>query len=322
MIKQCFLTPTGFFQYMMSQNGLSIQNIINGPLGILFLLAVTKLLPPKAGYWLADRLGGMIARRNNLSIVQAVRVNQWVAAGCKPSAKELDQLTRAVFVNHGRCLYDFYRFVNDPSEINRLVTLDDKFRECIINSRSHNHPQILVTPHFSNYELAARAAALNGLTMQILSFPNPGRSYRWQNKFRNFKGIEVTPISISSLHKALKRLEGGGTILTGIDRPNGGEGFHPIFFGKPASLPTGIIRLAIKTGVPVSLILCSSTDDGRYNLSVSDPICMKQNEEAEVEEKQYAENILASVEDLINSDRSQWSMFYPIWPDVMKDLPI
>ena len=147
-----------------------------------------------------------------------------------------------------------------------MVELDDKFLECIKNSRSPNHPQILVTPHFSNYELACRAAALNGLTMQILSYPNPGRSYRWQNKFRNFKGIEVTPISISNLRKAVKRLESGGTILTGIDRPNGGNNLQPMFFGKPSSLSTGFIRLGMTTGVPISVILCKTT-------TVEDTVC-------------------------------------------------
>ena len=177
-------------------------------------------------------------------------------------------------------------------------------------------------PHFSNYELACRAAALNGLTMQVLSYPNPGRSYRWQNKFRNFKGIEVTPISISNLRKAVKRLENGGTILTGIDRPNGGNDFRPMFFGKPSSLSSGFIRLAMRTGVPISVIICNTTADGKCRLSISDPIPMIRTNDMAADEIMNTEVVLSYIEDLIKRDRSNWSMFYPVWPEVMKDLPV
>ncbi len=307
---------------MRNQNGVSLQNIINGPMGILVLLTVTNILPPRAGYWLAAALGNKISNSRNSSIVRAVRANQWVVSGQQPSSQEMDILTREVFINHGRCLYDFYKFVNKPDQVNQMVTLDGKFLECIANSRSYRVPQILVMPHFSNYDLAARAAALNGLTMQVLSYPNPGRSYRWQNKFRNFEGIEVTPISISSLQRGLKRLENGGTILTGIDRPNSGNGSRPTFFGKPASLPTGFFRIAIKSGVPVSVILCSTTFDGKYNLSVSDPIFMEKDEDPDAEVKLFAEATLRCIEGLIKSNPGQWSMFYPVWPEVMKELPV
>lgn len=311
----------GLMEEMIDQNRVSMQNMINGPAGIVLLWVVTKLLPRRAGYQLGDQLSKMIAARRHSSMVKAVRANQWVVAGCKSSAKELDQLTRSVFMNHGHCLYDFYRYVNQTSQINRLITLDDKFLECIRNSRSRSQPQILVMPHFSNYELAARAAGLNGMTMQILSYPNPGRSYQWQNKFRNFAGIDVTPIAISSLRIAVKRLESGGTILTGIDRPDGGNGLRPTFFNRPASLPTGFIRLAMKTQTPVSVIKCSNNSDGTYQLSVSDPIHLSKNENSCLGEKLNAELILSHLEDQIKSNPGSWSMFYPVWPEVMDELP-
>ena len=34
------------------------------------------------------------------------------------------------------------------------------------------------------------------------------------------------------------------------------------------------------------------------------------------------EVVLSYIEDLIKSDQSQWSMFYPVWPELMKDLPV
>lgn len=300
---------------MTKQSGARLQNIINGPLGIIFLLSIVRLFNRKTGYKLAETLGSLVATSKNSNLVRAVRSNQWVVSGCNVSESELSQNIKEVFINHGRCLYDSYKFLNDPQRINEIFSIDDKFMQVIENSQSNNTPQILVMPHYSNYEMAARAAALNGLTVQVLSYPNPGRSYQWQNNYRNYKGIEVTPISISSLREAVYRLKNGGTIFTGVDRPYGNATCHPVFFDRPSNLPTGYIRLAIKTGTPIWVILCQTLTTGKYQLSVSDPIKMVQKSEQVKEERINAEAVLKHIENHIRTDPCQWSMFYPVWPD-------
>lgn len=301
---------------MSEKSDRSLQHLINGPLGIILLIAITRILPPRVGYWLASAMGKFVASRKNLAMTRAVRSNLWVVFGGNITLSQLDNLTKEVFIRHGRNLYDFYRYVNDAAKIENKVTLDDKFLDCIQISRSRHASQILVMPHFGNFELAARAAALRGLTMQILSYPNPGGSYRWQNKFRNFEGVEVTPISISSLRKALKSLETGGTVFTGIDRPTNESTFRPNFFGRPASLPTGFIRLALKTNTSIRVIICSNLGE-KTTLSVTDPLPLVRLPDSDKEEKENAEIVLKQIEALIRSDPASWSMFYPVWPDLV-----
>jgi KDO2-lipid IV(A) lauroyltransferase len=301
---------------MDMQGNKRLQNLINGPLGVMVAMFLTRFLPSQIGYPLAEYLGRLIARNKNSSIVQSVRQNQWVASGCTVSSEHLDNLTNAVIINHARCLYDFYKYFNNPAKIRQIISLDDKFLEVIEKSRSHSEAQILVIPHFSNYELAARAAAVQGLTMQVLSYPNPGHSYKWQNKFRNFMGIEVTPVSVSSLRQAAKRLNNGGTVLTGVDRPLGDSNSNPIFFGHPALLPTGYIRLAIKTNATIRVILCKTTSDPRYLLSVSDPISVDKLDNSENGLRRNAEKVLSVIEVLISKNPEYWSMFYPVWPQI------
>ncbi len=301
---------------MDMQGNQRLQNLINGPLGVMVAVVLTRLLPSPIGYPIAEYLGRLIARNKNSSIVQYVRQNQWVASGCTISSEHLANLTSAVFINHARCLYDFYRYFNNPAKIRQLISLDDKFLEVIEKSRSYSEAQILVMPHFSNYELAARAAAMQGLTMQVLSYPNPGHSYKWQNKFRNFMGIEVTPVSVSSLRQAAKRLNNGGTVLTGVDRPLGDSSSQPVFFGNPAPLPTGYIRLATKTGAVIRVILCNTAATPRYHLSVSDPITMDRTDDSEIGLRHKAEKVLDIIEELIIKSPEHWSMFYPVWPQI------
>ena len=298
-----------------------LLNLINGPLGVFFVFTIARLIPPKTGYRLAESIGKQLSRRKGTSITQAVRANQWVVSGCKASSTELDALTRVVFINHGRCLYDFYRNFNNPKQIDQLVSIDDKFMQMIEISRTYSEPQILVMPHFSNFDLAARAAGLKGLKMQVLSYPNPGGGYRLQNKLRNFEGIEVTPISISSMRKAVQRLEQGGTILTGVDRPYGESECMPSFFNRPANLPCGYIRLAQKTGATIRVILCSTNSTHKYHLSVSDPVYVKKHMDTGDEVKLISEEILRIIEGLIKANPEHWSMFYPVWPELLAQVP-
>lgn len=304
---------------MTKPAGVKLLNMINSPLGILLLISIVKIFERKTGYRIAKTLGSFLASRRKSSLVRAVRSNQWVSSGCSITGNELDSLTRSVIINHGYCLFDFYKFYNDPEKINEIFTIDEKFLKVIETSRSQSSPQILVMPHYSNYELAARSAAIHGLTMQVLSYPNPGISYQWQNNYRNYKGIEITPISITSLRYAFDRLRNGGTVFTGIDRPYGNSTCHPVFFGKPSQLPTGYLQLALRSGAPLFVILCRTISIGKYQLSVSDPIHMVRYNDPVEEERINAEVVLKQVEQLIKTDSAQWSMFYPVWPNIEPD---
>lgn len=299
---------------------MNIQDLINGPLGILFILGISRIVPPSIGHRLANKLGRSISRNQNSPMVKAVRANQWVVSGCSADSELLDRLTEEVFINHGRALYDYYRHFQNLAAMEQLVTLDDSFISVIEHSQSRDQAQLLLMPHFANYELAALTAAYNGLTMQVLSYPNPGRGYRWQNKFRNVKGVEITPISVSSLRTAFHTLENRGTVFTGIDRPYGESALRPLFFGRPSSLPTGYIRLAIKTDVPIKVIQCSTTSDGKTTLSASDPIPVIHNADPDIEQLLNVSRVLSVIETQIRSNPAYWSMFYPVWPEALQDI--
>lgn len=300
---------------------MGLENLVNGPFGILIALSLGRLLPPTVGYRLAEKLGRSIAHNRKLSMVQAVRVNQWVVSGCRASVEELDRLTEEVFINHGRNLYDYYRYFQDQVGTDKIISLDDTFLRVIEHSQRRDKPQLLVLPHYANYDLAAIAAANHGLTMQALSYPNPRLSYRWQNKFRNVQGIKVTPISISSLRSAIRNLNEGGTVLTGVDRPYGDRLLQPLFFGMPSAIPISYIRLATKTSVPVQVVLWDISPEGKSIISVSDPIPLIRDQDPVQEQLINVQRVLKIVEDLIKRHPSQWSMFYPVWPDVMSITP-
>jgi KDO2-lipid IV(A) lauroyltransferase len=297
------------------------RDLINGPMGMAFILSAARLLPPATGYYLANLLGRRIANKHNSPMVQAVRTNQWVVSGCNLNSDELDRRTEAVFIQRGRTLYENYHFFRKRNFHEEMIHFDESFQNVIEHSQRRDMPQLLLLSHFGNFDLVAAAAASNGLTMQVLSYPNPGFSYRRENKQRKDAGYTVTPITVSSLRGALQNLRQGGTVLTGMDRPYGDFSLRPKFFGRTSNLPTGYIRLAINSNSPLVVIKFHISSGGEYIVSASDPIPVRRDADPVQEQLINIYNVLSVVEEMIVSNPEFWFMFYPVWPDLLKDTP-
>jgi len=300
---------------------LAVQDAINGLFGVSLAYGLAQALPPRLGRWTASRLGGAIGRMKKMSQVRAARANQWVVSGEKLSGTELDGATRAVFHSTGRCLYDYYHHLQRPETILKLVDFNPAFEECIRRSREGCQSQLLVIPHCSNFDLVGRAAALKGMRYQVLSHPQPQSGYRRQNEVRNFMGVEVTPVSNESLRQAAERLRGGGTVLTGADRPLSEVKYRPLFFGRASNLPTGYVRLALKERAAVIVVSGITLPDGRYQAWASEPVRMKAGNDPAAETLRNTEAVLEVIEDLIRQAPQQWSMFYPVWPEAYREIP-
>jgi len=295
--------------------------MINGLFGVSLAYGLAQALPPRLGRWTARRIGSTLGRLKKTSQVRAARANQWMVSGEKLSGAELDGATRAVFRSTGGCLYDYYHHLHRPETILKLVDFNPAFEEVIRRSQEGRQSQLLVIPHCSNFDLVGRAAALKGIRYQILSYPQPKSGYQWQNEVRNFMGVEVTPVSNESLRQAADRLRGGGTVLTGADRPLGEVKYRPHFFGHASNLPTGYVRLALKEKAMVIVVAGITLPDGRYQAWASEPVKMKPEDDPAAETLRNTEAVLEVIEDLIRHAPQQWSMFYPVWPDATRAIP-
>lgn len=300
---------------------MSIQDFTNSRLGVALGLSIGKILPPRQGYTLANWLGTWVAASKKRKMVRAVRANQWVVSGGALSPQELDQITRETFRNTGRCLYDLYRSLDAPAKILEKVVFDREFVALKARVMESGQSSVFVCPHMSNFDLAGRAMGLSGLKFLVLSYPEPPSGYRWQNEMRRKMGLEILPLSVTALRTAVERLQAGGTVLTGVDRPITDSNYCPNFFGRPARLPVGHVRLALKTKSPVYVVCCMTGQDGMYHLEASDPVFMKPYADREDEILRNAEPILERVEAFIRQAPEQWSMFFPVWPEAAAELP-
>lgn len=299
---------------------MNLQAIINSRYGVGFALGLGRALPPGFGHRLARQVGGWIAGMDALRMVQAVRANQWVVSGGVLSAAALKKTTRRTFQNIGRSLYDLYHNIENPQAVLDLVCFSPEFERTFRRIQQGSTGTMIVCLHLSNFDLIGRALGLHGLKIQVLSVPQPSGGYRWQNRLRGDVGLEMTPISLAALRQASERLAQGGVVLTGIDRPIQDSKYKVQFFGRPAALPVAHVRLALKAGIPVTLVAGQTQPDGTYLLLASDPIPMQPSRDLVEETVSNAERILQIAEEWIRRTPDQWAMSYPVWPEAVEEL--
>ncbi len=133
--------------------------------------------------------------------------------------------------------------------------------------------------------------------------------------------MNLVPTSIGTLRQAIRYLQQGGMVVTGIDRPIPQPEVRPRFFGRPAALPVHHVFLALKARVPLILAAATLQNDERYHVSASDPIEMDPHPDSEVALLRNAEKVLAKAEEFIRRCPQQWSVPLPVWPQILDLVP-
>jgi len=300
---------------------MSLQNLINGPLGISLILTLGRILPPKLGLALADRVASFLVKRKQLGFMRAIRANQWVVSGCKLNAEELDQQTEETIRNTVRWLYDLYHHLHDHEKILEKVTLSPQLTNFLDSRLGGDEGTLMVAPHLSNFDLAGRASVLSGYNVLTLSYPRPHGGYQWQNKLRRDDGMNIIPMSFESMRAAKELLTKGGGVVTGLDRPLEKSNYHPKFFGFPAAVPTSYVRMALQTGSAVLVIAAIGLPEENYHVECSDLIYMEPDEDPVKEIEKNAEKVLHEAQKFIRAYPTQWGMTYPVWPFALDEMP-
>ena len=298
------------------------QDLINGRLGVGAALAFSRIIPTRLGYLIGNIFVDRISSRKGLEMVRAVRLNQWVVSGESATSEQLDILVKRTFRNTAHTLFDVYRTLNNPSEMEKLIIMNPDYEAVIKESSSLGEGLIIVGAHINQVDLMGLYAGYLGARPFGLGFPNPGGGYEWQNDIRERFGLELHPTDRSALRQAAKRLKEGGTVATAVDRPVHSSRQQPLFFGKRAAVPLHYIMLALKTDVPIVVTTPSLREDGRYEIRVSEKIYMDRFPDRDTAMISNAEKVLNIVEQLILEAPHQWSMYYPVWPSLMDNVPI
>jgi KDO2-lipid IV(A) lauroyltransferase len=279
------------------------------------------LMPSPIGHWLARSIGSRIAAHPDSELVRAVRLNQWVAGGQDPDPAALDRAVRETLQHSARTIFDLYHYLNNAPAADRMMVLDESVLPLMSRPEFAERGLMVVGVHISNFDLVMRALTRRGLRPLTLTIPDPQGGRRIEFELRRKAGMNLHPPSFSSLRAAIRHLQQGGTVMTGMDRPVPDPDVRPLFFGHPASLPTHHITLALKTGVPVVILVTIRRADGKSVVYASAPIEMEPWPDRLEELKRNAEKVIRVAEEFIRRAPHQWSMPIPVWPDLAERVP-
>ncbi|HEX5840108.1 MAG TPA: hypothetical protein VFY26_19885 [Anaerolineales bacterium] len=313
------IVPAGLF--VNKHMAIDLQQVINSPCTVQFIAAVTRAVPPAIGYPLCDWIGSWAASQRRSSITRAVRLNQWMARGATLERAALDRVVRETLQNNTRDLFDLYHNIDRPETIRKRICPNPVVEELIQRPEFAGRGLVIAGLHLSSFDSIMQSICRQGLKPLILTLPDPKGGRRVEFELRKRTGMNLVPVSVAALRGAIRHLERGGLVLTGIDRPVPGPKLCPRFFGQPGALPTHHVYLALKARVPVMVIAAIRQNDGKYRVLNSEYIEMEQHTNHETGLLQNAERVLARAEPFIRQAPQQWNIPLPIWPQHMHKVP-
>ena len=300
---------------------MDLQQVINNPFAVHLAFYLGRWIPPRIGYPLCNFAGDWAAMRRNSNVTRAIRANQWVARGGNLQKEMLDRAVRETLKNNIRDLYLLYHYVQNPKAAQRLIHLDGLARHLSERPEFAGRGLVIAGLHLSGFDLILQSICRQGLKAMILTIPNPQGGRLIEYEMRKRAGMNVVPASLITLRQAVKHLERGGMVLTGMDHPVPDPKHHPKFFGQAASLPTHYISLASKARVPVVIMAAIYQTDGKYHVLSSEPIEMEFDPDREKEILRNAEKVLRQAEGFIRLAPQQWNVPLPVWPQYLGNVP-
>jgi KDO2-lipid IV(A) lauroyltransferase len=291
------------------------QDLTSSKLATRIGIFIGQYMPRWLGYGLARVVSGVMARQKP-QIYWMVRANLRQILGLEADDVTLHEMTRHVFFHAGQTYYDFFHAIDQPPEVlAEAVRIPEAFIAQIKSETARGRGVLLLVTHVSNFDLAGLAMGTRGLPIQMLSLANPQAGFHIVNYLRAKGGYEVTPITPESLRVAVRRLKSSGIVLTGMDHPIPEDRELIEFFGWPAYLPVGPVRLALMTEATVIICSCYYEPDEGYALEFTGPIEMIRTGDRRQDILINTRRLAVILEGYVRAHPEQWMMFHPLWPE-------
>jgi len=275
--------------------------------------------PERVGHRLAWWASGLVSWLAP-AVYRIVRANLGQVLGPDVGETNLARATRRVFYTTLRSSYDLFRALHLPEEkMATMVDVPDATREVARSFWEEKRGAVVVFPHLSNFDLGGHALVPFLPELQLFTLPDPPPGFQWLNETRRRTGVNVTPLSAAALRQAIRLLRRGGIVAVAGDRPVSELDEPVLFFDRPARVPSGHIRMALKTDAAMSLGYCVlSPDTQRYTMHLDPPMEVIRTGNRDEEIQLNLRKMLDALQDTILRWHDQWQMFVPVWPELLE----
>lgn len=297
----------------------SLLNIVSGPPFVRLGMFLSRHTPEGIGHRLAWWAAGAVVRLRP-AMYRIVQSNLRQVLGLEAGPLALESSARQVFYSAIRSYYELFRALRLPAEeMSALVEVPPATKAIAHSLFGRQAGTVLVVPHLSNFDLGGHAMAPYMPEAQLLTLPDPPAGFQVINQSRRRSGVEITPLNSAALRQAIRLLKRGGVVSLAGDRPVSDLDAPVRFFGRPARVPSGHVRLALQTGAAVAVGYCVlAPETQRYTVHLEPPVEMIRTGNRDEEVQLNMRPILDALERIIRRWPEQWLMFVPVWPELLE----
>jgi lauroyl/myristoyl acyltransferase len=298
---------------------MSLLSLVSSPRVMRLSVFFSQRTPERLGHRMAWWAAGILCRFQP-AVLRTVQANLSQVLGPEAESAELDHVARRVLYTAMRGYFDLYRALGLPWEaMPNLVDVPQATKAVARSLWNREGGAVIVSAHLSNFDLGGHGLVSLLPEAQLITLADPPPGFQMLNESRRRSGVEITPLSSAALRQAIKLLRRGGIVTVAGDRPVSELDVPVPFFGRPARVPSGHVRLALKTGAVVAVGYCVlSPETQRYTVHLEPPMEMIRTGDREEEVQLNMRRILGRLEEIIRRWPEQWQMFVPVWPELLE----
>jgi lauroyl/myristoyl acyltransferase len=273
--------------------------------------AVVPHIPPALGYpaasWLGARLYASSPQRGN------VEDNMAHVLGQPVGSPRVQSTARQVYRNQAKNYYDLLRVAALSADEIRKAVRELRGLEHLDQALSRGKGVVVASAHYGNFDLAGQILAILGYRLTgIAEHLKPERLFQYVRRTRESHGLRFIPIDgpLLTVYRALRANE---MVATALDRNVSGAGRLVKFFGQPARLPDGYLKLALRTGAALVLAFCRRLPDNTVLITIEPEQPLQRTADLEHDIAANLPQVLAVFERYLSRHPDQWVYFQRVW---------
>lgn len=225
---------------------------------------------------------------------------------------EVQRHVRQACVNIAKGHYDLFRVnrlsVNEIRDMTRL-----EGREHVEEALARGKGVILISAHLGNVDLLGQLPVAYGIPLTApIQHIQPERLFQYTLKLRMSHGVRLIPADgpLMEMFRALRR---GEIIALPCDRGIADNTREIDFFGEPARLPEGPVRVALRTGAALIPVFGLRLPDDTFLVRIEPELELAQTGDLEADVEAGMAQIVAVLERYISEHPEQWLVAANIW---------
>lgn len=269
------------------------------------LIQLLRLLPFK---WISH-LGGMLGSFVGIFCRRHVARTNLRWAFPDISESEINQILKGMYDNFGRTFLEFLQLDKiNPEKMGITITFHGK--EWLELAKNSDHPAILFSGHYGNWELGPWITQQHGLPLiPIYRHLNNPYLDRLMREMRQKVSPQVILKGKNAGKECLRCLKKKQTLVMLADQKMN-EGVYIPFFGRPAHTPVGIAKLALATKALIIPARLKRIDQTNFEFTLYPPLEIPQSQDPATDIMVQINQIL---EQWIKECPEQWLWAHHRW---------